>query len=246
MSSNTKSKKIITCSTCGKTGHMKSNEKFHPIKSTLSEDELRRNAQHIATRERITKDALEYKEPVLTENQLRRKERDDAIKEERRLEDLEDEQDLIIIKSSAPAPIPAPVFLPRKHIGECGLEGNLIMFPLLRMGCCEDARGHIITMKLAMPKIVNKEFFKNFADIIKKYPMFDWSGDSFQRNIIEPNKEHIKMVMGLDDFFVNRIVEDLYVVINNWYGCLDEDNSDCDDYVPLNHTTFFTSRDCEY
>ena len=31
MSSNTKSKKIITCSTCGKIGHMKSNYKFHPI-----------------------------------------------------------------------------------------------------------------------------------------------------------------------------------------------------------------------
>lgn len=241
MSSITQSKKSCVCSACGKTGHRKNNEKFHPIKSTLSEDELRRNAQHIATRERITKDALEYKEPVITEKQLMRKERDDALKEKDRLENLEDEQDLIIIKSSAP--VPAPVFLPRKHKGECGLENGEIYFPLMRMGCSEDAHGIIMTVTIPLRSTIDKAFFKDFAIIMKKYPMFDWSGMSFMRNIIHPNREHIRRTMNLDDQFLDRVMEDAYIVINNWYQYIGEETCE---YVPVNHTTFFTSRQCDY
>ena len=178
----------------------------------------------------------------------------------------EDDLDLIIIKNPAPEPIPAvvvaptpvkktvpkPVFLNRKNRGECGVEGKLIMFPLLHMGCCEDPRGLVMTVTIPIPEKIDKKFLSGFADIVKKHPYFDWSGSSFMKNVIHPNKEHIQMVMGLDDFFIKRVMEDLHVVISHWDKKeIDEDEEDeytgeCEDYVPLNNETFFTDRNCEY
>jgi len=195
----TKSKKVCVCSACGKTGHRKSNEKFHPIVP--------------------------------------------------KVEDLQDEQDLIIIKSSAPTPIPAPVFLPRKHRGECGLENGEIHFPLLRMGCSEDAKGIVMTITIPLRPIIDKAFFEDFAKIMRKYPMFDWSAMSFMRNIIHPNREHIKRTMNLDDQYMERVMEDTYVVINQWYKSIGEETYDKLgnlEYNPANHATFFTCRHCDY
>lgn len=172
------SKKTIICSACGKTGHNKSSQKYHPI-----------------------------------------------------------------------VPMPAPVFLPRKHRGECGLENGEIHFPLTRMGCSEDARGVVMTVTIPLRPIIDKAFFQDFAGIMKKYPMFDWSGMSFMRNMIHPNREHIRRAMDLDDQILDRVMEDAYIVINQWYKYIGEETYDLLgnlEYVPANHTTFFTSRHCDY
>ena len=257
----TKSKKSCVCSACGKEGHRKSNEKFHPIVpkeenvSPYMEELIKCVKCETDTKRKDMKwtnsggSYTDVCQKCHDKKQLIQKMETDALLEKHRLENLQDEQDLIIIKSSAPAPIPAPVFLPRKHRGECGLENGEIHFPLLRMGCSEDARGIFMTITIPLRPIIDKAFFEDFAKIMRKYRMCDWSAMSFMRNIIHPNREHIKRTMNLDDQFLERVMEDAYVVINQWYSNIGEETYDKLgnlEYMPLNHTTFFTSRHCDY
>jgi hypothetical protein len=55
--------------------------------------------------------------------------------------------------------------------------------------------------------------------------------------------------MGLEDNIVDRICDDLYVVLNHWN--IDENDEEVKEMIeegltPLSHKTFFTHNDVEY
>ena len=98
---------------------------------------------------------------------------------------------------------------------------------------------------------MNKEWFAEIAHSLNqgKAKYYDWDWHSFQKNIILPNREHIKIAMGLEDNIVDRICDDLYVVLNQWE--LDESDEEVKEVIeegltPLSHKTLFTHNDVEY
>jgi hypothetical protein len=54
--------------------------------------------------------------------------------------------------------------------------------------------------------------------------------------------------MGLDEFFANRVMNDLVVVLNRWDKHSEEEESQAiaDGFTPVSHRTFFTERECEF
>lgn len=133
-----------------------------------------------------------------------------------------------------------------KHIGECGVVNGKILFPLFRMGCCGDEDMVVKTQTLTAPKQINKDFFKKIAKLVEMFPFFDWDWSSFRRNILAPNKAHITEIFG--EFFAKRILEDLYVVLNNWDKPTEEDEKEAKEagVVLVSHRTFFTEKEVEY
>ena len=146
-------------------------------------------------------------------------------------------------------PIIAPTFKVAEQ-GKVGLSkcGRSILFPFYMMGCCGDPKAVTSTVAIPVPEVISHEFFTLIADLLTCKRMFDWDWVSFCRNILLPNKHHIKAVMKLDDFFLKRLLEDGCVLLNNYY-----DEDDCEgnegdegDYVPVNRHTFFTVKDLDY
>jgi hypothetical protein len=134
------------------------------------------------------------------------------------------------------------------HRGECGVVGNKLHFPFFMMGCCGDARAVVKVQELTAPEKINKEFFQKIATLLKLIPFLDWDWSSFRKNILTPNREHIKQEMGLDEFFANRVMNDLVVVLNRWDKHSEEEESQAiaDGFTPVSHRTFFTERECEF
>ena len=136
-----------------------------------------------------------------------------------------------------------------KHRGECGVVGNKLHFPFFMMGCCGDASAVVKIQELTIPTKVNKEFFNKIATLLKLIPYFDWDWSSFRRNILAPNREHIKAEMGLDEYFTQRVMEDLLVALNNWDKMSEEEEQEFikeTGMKPISHRTFFTEKDVEY
>jgi hypothetical protein len=162
--------------------------------------------------------------------------------------------------------LPPLTFQPSTRMGECGLRTGLfsrkksgskdsIYFPRFLMGACGYDEAvvaySIVNPYLPIPKIMNKEWFAEVSRSLNegKAKYYDWDWHSFQQNIILPNREHIKMAMGIEDNIVDRICEDLPVVLNNWE--LDENDEEVKEMTeegltPLSHKTFFTHNDVEY
>jgi hypothetical protein len=147
--------------------------------------------------------------------------------------------------------VSAPKFNKPAHRGECGVVANKIHMPFFLLGCCGDARSVVKIQTLNVPAKIDKTFFAKIAALLQMEPfnMFDWDWNSFRRNILAPNEQHIAEVMGLDEFFTKRVMSDLYVVLNNW--TLDADEEDIamakeEGLNLLSHETFFTEKHVEY
>jgi hypothetical protein len=116
--------------------------------------------------------------------------------------------------------VPKIVINRSNNFGECGLIKNgqikYLYFPFFLLGACGDERGVLGRHYFRYPKIMNYEWFKSIANIIKENPYFDWDWNSFCNNVIKPNKEHLKVVLKLDDSAVDRFIEDGYVFINHF------------------------------
>ena len=147
--------------------------------------------------------------------------------------------------------LPPLTFQPSTRMGECGLRINVfsrkkngskdsIYFPRFLPGGCGDddlvAPYSIVNPFLPIPKIINKEWFAEIARSLNqgKAKYYDWDWHSFQKNIILPNREHIKMAMGLEDNIVDRICDDLYVVLNQWE--LDENDEEVKEMIEEGET----------
>jgi hypothetical protein len=141
----------------------------------------------------------------------------------------------------------APKFNKSSHKGECGLnaDGTKILFPFFLMGACGEPDCVRHTAELSVPTHIDKSFFELVAKTIKQIPFLDWDWFSFQKNILEPNREHIK-----DNFcFHERVMTDLFVVLNNWDSDYDEEELEEakeEGIVFVSHHTFFTEENIEY
>jgi hypothetical protein len=147
--------------------------------------------------------------------------------------------------------IVAPKFVYASHKGECGLnaDGTKILFPFFLMGACGEPTCVRRIAELPIPTQVNKAFFEKVARTIKQTPFLDWDWVSFQTNILEPNREHIKIAMGLNEFFHERVMDDLMVVLNNWggdYDAVELEEAKEEGIVLVSHHTFFTEENIEY
>ena len=116
-----------------------------------------------------------------------------------------------------------------KNIGCCGLKNKKqIYFPFFLMGCCGDEKG-VISWNgereiLSVPKKMDYKWFKKVADKLKGANRFyDWDWESFSKNILRPNKEHLKMVLKLNDDDVETFLRDGYVFINHFEDTPEDD-----------------------
>ena len=116
------------------------------------------------------------------------------------------------------------------------------------MGCCGDQGAVVRSVQIKLPEQINKAFFRKIAKLLEMNSHFDWDWSSFRRNILAPNRAHIQEIFG--EFFTKRIMEDLFVVLNNWEG---QENTPEDEMMAkeeglnlLSHRTFFTEKDVEY
>ena len=133
-----------------------------------------------------------------------------------------------------------------KHRGECGVKSEKIIIPFFLMGCCGDEDSVVRTTQIKVPEQINKAFFRKIAKLLEMTPHFDWDWSSFRRNILAPNKAHIQEIFG--EFFAKRILEDLFVVLNNWDKISPEDEKEAQEagVILVSHRTFFTEKDVEY
>ena len=128
---------------------------------------------------------------------------------------------------------PKLTFIISDDMGKCGLKNHnkkQIYFPFFMMGCCGDARG-VISWNgereiLQVPKKMDYKWFKILAEKLRENPYFDWDWESFSKNILAPNREHLKIVLKLDDEAVDMLLEDGYVFINNFDGKPEDDGED--------------------
>jgi len=116
--------------------------------------------------------------------------------------------------------IPKLTFLEGEDKGKNGAfkgetKKNEFIFPFFLMGCCGQEEGLLGRFKMKCDKL-DYAFFKELADMLKAKPMFDWDWESFSRNIIAPNKEHLKIVLNIDDEAADTFLRDGYVFINNF------------------------------
>ena len=119
--------------------------------------------------------------------------------------------------------IPALTFLgnSKKNMGECSIvDKKRIYFPFFLMGCCGDPQAVISWDRkreiLPVPKKMDYKWFQLIANKLKANPYYDWDWCSFAKNILRPNREHLKVVLNLDDKGVDRLLMDGYVFLNHF------------------------------
>jgi len=99
---------------------------------------------------------------------------------------------------------------------------------------------------LEIPHKIDMEFFAKIASTIRtdRARGCAWSWKDLKKNILQPNRDHIKEVMGIDDFFVDRLFKYGETLFECWdYDCTFSDDND----IPFSYKTFFTERElvCE-
>jgi len=146
------------------------------------------------------------------------------------------------------------------RLGECGASNNskTLYFPFFLMGTCGDDEGVISwdgrRERIVAPKKMNYAWFELLSRKLKANPMFDWDWASFSKNILEPNREHIKGELSISDEKVDMLLEDGYVFLNNFNGSFkedgDEDYEDCVEGVDMgyypNFKNFLAHDNLEY
>lgn len=124
------------------------------------------------------------------------------------------------------------------RIGECGAnktDKKTLYFPFFLMGTCGDNEGVIswngARERLVAPKKMNAKWFELVSTKLKQNPMFDWDWESFTKNILAPNREHIKTELAISDEKVDRLLQDGYVFLNHFNGSFEEEGEDMEDCV---------------
>ena len=72
---------------------------------------------------------------------------------------------------------------------------------------------------------------------------FDWDWASFHKNILLPNRMHIRSVMQLSDTITDRVVYSVHFLLNEWNGNDDEEN---DEDVNVTFENFFSVEDLDF
>jgi hypothetical protein len=116
--------------------------------------------------------------------------------------------------------LPKLTFLQGEDDGKCGsfknqTKKNEFMFPLFHMGCCGQADAVICRLKKKCDKL-DYEFFKEIAEMLKQTWYLDYDWYSFSKNILEPNREHLKMALKISDEAVDEFLLAGGVFLNNF------------------------------
>jgi hypothetical protein len=135
-------------------------------------------------------------------------------------------------------------------VDECGLNSKRdhIFFPMWKYDKDKDKFKMVRRrFKLEIPSRIDMEFFAKIVSTIRtdRASGCDWSWIGLKRNILQPNRDHIKEVMGIDDFFVDRLFKYGETLFEYWdYDCT---FSDDENGIPFSYKTFFTERElvCE-
>ena len=138
--------------------------------------------------------------------------------------------------------------------GECGLsnDGTCIRFPIFRLGCCGEDDWVVDVAEIPVPTVFEKLFFEKVARLIQytcdcnpEYSVeaFDWDWASFHKNILLPNRMHIRSVMQLSDTITDRVVYSVHFLLNEWNGDDDKEN---DEDVNVRFEKFFSVEDLDF
>ena len=126
------------------------------------------------------------------------------------------------------------------RLGECGAKKGVkkqLYFPFFLMGACgeDDAvYSHNGTREwLIAPKSMTYNWFALLAKKLKENECLDWDWNSFRNNILAPNREHLKDELKLDDEHVDKLLEDGFVFLNNFYGTPADDGEDEDEWEQM-------------
>ena len=128
--------------------------------------------------------------------------------------------------------IPSLTFLGNsKNMGECSIvDKKRIYFPFFLMGCCGDPQAVISWDRkreiLPVPKKMDYKWFKLIANKLKANPCYDWDWCSFTKNILRPNREHLKVVLNLDDKGVDIFLDDGYVFLDQFDAQPEDEGED--------------------
>jgi len=126
------------------------------------------------------------------------------------------------VKKPEPEAIIPLTFNKTTRLGECGLqeETNKLYIPFFLMGACGVDEAAISwdgdREVMPVPKKLNLLWFKKVADKLEKHPYWDWDWESFRKNILKPNREHLKQVLNINDDKVDTLLCDGFVFINNF------------------------------
>lgn len=121
-------------------------------------------------------------------------------------------------------------YINASRMGECGFKNKKIYFPFFLMGGIGDDEA-VISWNgerefIKAPRKMNYEWFKLIAQKLKDNPHFDYDWWSFSKNILEPNKEHIKTELKLTDEKVDILLADGGVFLNNFFNSWADDGED--------------------
>ena len=143
----------------------------------------------------------------------------------------------------------------RTRIGESGADedNKTLYFPFYLMGACGDDEAVIswngVRERLVAPKKMNYKWFELIANKLKQNPHYDYDWYSFSKNILKPNREHIKTELGINDEKVDRLLEDGMVFLNNFHGSFETDGYEVEGvnigYYP-NFKNFLEHDNLEY
>lgn len=123
-------------------------------------------------------------------------------------------------------------YLKSNRMGECGATNNTktLYFPFFLMGCCGDDECVIswngIRERIIAPKKMDYNWFKLLAMKLESNPEYDWDWESFKKNILMPNKEHIKIALNINDDKIDVFMNDAFVFINNFSRKWEDDGED--------------------
>ena len=100
---------------------------------------------------------------------------------------------------------------------------------------------------LIAPKKMDYKWFALIADKLKENWQWDFDWESFRKNILEPNREHLKSVLNINDEIVDRLLCDGGVFLNHFEDNWDDD--EIDDMKGYNYPNFknlLAGLDMEY
>ena len=121
-------------------------------------------------------------------------------------------------------------YINSSRMGECGFKNKEIYFPFFLMGAIGNDEAVISCNGereiIKAPRKMNYKWFETIAQKLRDNPQFDYDWCCFSKNILKPNKEHLKNELNLTDEKVDILLADGGVFLNNFFKSWADDGED--------------------